>query len=464
MMMTVVKLEWLRLRRSPVATLILLFALLASFYAVWSGARWADGYQKSLEAYEAHISERMATWRSQLEAIEAGTAEPSPYDARPMDIRIAGTHGLGDLGHLAVGYRDITPARLNISAWRNDISMVERYEFDNPTILSFGTFDFAFFLVVVMPVLMIALSFDVIASDRSSGRARLLLSNPVSEAGVILSRLLVRNGLLAAVMLLALLWGFVEAPALSGANALLWSAICLGYMAFWLGLIFLVVARVRRSEGAAAGLVGAWVMIVFALPALVDTAVEGLYPPPSKLAYLSVARLAEGEATKRTAELTEGFLADHPDLSVGDTNVPGYYRRVFLANEQVRENTAPITAAFRQTADARERTVGLLQYLSPSVVAQRALYTAAESDMASSRRFLEAGGVKLQALSGDVRSAVISRNRIPLAQYDAIEPLRLDQHSIRSEMLASLFCLCLLAAAGVLAARRLAAGSQPGEN
>jgi len=464
MIKTVMKLEWLRLRRSPAASLILLFALVASFYAVWSGARWADGYQQSLEAYEAHIDERMANWRSQLEAIEAGTAEPSPYDARPMDIRLAGTHALGDLGHLAIGYRDITPARLTISAWRNDISMVERYEFDNPTILSLGTFDFAFYIIVVMPVLMIALSFDVIASDRSSGRAQLLLSNPVSEAGVILSRLLVRNGFLAAVMLLALLWGFLEAPALSTTGAFLWAALCVGHMAFWFGLIFLVVAKVRKSEGAAAGLVGAWVMIVFAVPALVDTAVEGLYPPPSKLAYLSVARLAEGEATKRTAELTEGFLADHPDLSVGDANVPGFYRRVFLANEQVRENTAPITAAFRQIAGARERTVSLLQYLSPSIVVQRALYRTAESDMASSRRFLETGGDKLQTLSDDVRSAVISRNRITLAQYDALEPLRLDGAGTSTASVVGLIYLLLLTALGVIVGRRLVGRRLPGED
>lgn len=440
-------LEWVRLRRSPAALAVLAFALLASLYAVWSGHQWSQAYLGVHQQYQDRMVEDMAEWRAALVAIEAGEDEASPYDARPMDISQPATHALGGLGHLAIGYRDVTPSRLSVSTWRNEISMVERYEFDNPMTLALGTFDFSFFLVVVLPVLMIALSFDVIASDRATGRHRLLLSNPLSTRQVILARLLLRNGVLCGLVLLAMLVGFLVSTGAQALDYALWLGICLAYMAFWLGLIFLVVSRLQRSESVATGLVAGWILLTFALPALVDTSVEALYPPPSKLAYLSVARLAQGEANKQTAELTEGFLADHPELSVGDEAVPGYYRGTFLANERVRRETAPVVADFRQSAARREALVGVFQYLSPAVLTQRALYEVAQSDMASSRRFQQAAGAKLAELEADIRSAVISRNRISLDEYDAITAFQLPKRSWSTGLPLGISVMICLAAA-----------------
>ncbi len=416
------KLEWLRLRRSLASGLVFAVALLASLYAVWSGLQWKQAYVAGQALHESQVEARMQDWRSSLADIESGAAESTPYDARPMDVRQAATHTPGALAHLAIGYRDIMPSRLTVGAWRNEISMVERYEFDNPLILALGRFDFAFFLIVVLPVLMIALSFDVIASDLASGRARLLLSNAVSLRQVILARLLLRNGLLCGLVLLVMLGGFLMAAA-AASEYLIWAGVCMAYMVFWFTLIFCLVAASRQAEAVAARLLACWLVLIFAIPAVVDSAVQALNPPPSKLAQLSVARVAEAEAARQTAALTEGFLADHPELSVGDEEVPGYYRSTFLANERVREYTAPTVAAFRDAAESREAGLSALQYLSPALLAQRALYRLAQADAAASRHFLDSAGAKLAEISDAVGPAVISRNRISLQQYQQIAPL-----------------------------------------
>ncbi len=415
------KLEWLRLRRSLASRLVFAVALLSSLYAVWSGLHWKQAYLAGQALHETQIEERMQGWRTALADIESGKAESTPYDARPMDVRQAASHEPGELTHLAIGYRDIMPSRLTLGAWRNEISMVERYEFDNPLILSLGRFDFAFFLIVVLPVLMIALSFDVVASDLTSGRARLVLSNAVSLRQVIYARLLLRNGLLCGLVLLVLLVGFLFAEA-AASEYLLWTGVCMSYMVFWFALIFCLVAASRQAEAVAARLLACWLVLIFAIPAVVDSAVQALNPPPSKLAHLSVARIAEAEAARQTAALTEGFLADHPDLSVGDEEVPGYYRGTFLANERVREYTAPTVADFRAAAEAREAGLSALQYLSPALLAQRALYRLAQADAAASRHFLDSAGTRLAEISELVGPAVISRNRISLQEYDQITP------------------------------------------
>ncbi len=452
----VMAMEWLRLRRSRAALGVLAFALLASCYAVWSGFHWSHSYRTIQQAYEASIAEEMLEWRNALTDIEQGSGEASPYDARPLDIQFPATHPLGALSHLAIGYRDITPPRLKISGWRNELSMVEPYEFDNPMMLSLGRFDLAFFVVIVLPVLMIALSFDVIAADRSTGRDRLLLSNPISLNRLILARLLVRNGALCGLVLLSTAVGFVLGEGARITDSLLWTGISLGSMAFWLGLSFLIVSRLRRSEAVATSLVASWVLIVFAVPAMVDAAVEAAYPPPSKLAYLSVARLAQGETNKKTDELSAGFLADHPELSVGDEQVPDYYRRTFLANEKVREQTAPIVAAFRASAERRETLVDVAQFLSPATVAQRAMYGVAQSDKAASRRFQALAAGQLAGLADALRPAVISRNRISVREFDALPPFSMAGRAHGAATVAQVAFLAIVAAGLFLGALRSA--------
>ncbi len=159
------KLEFLRIRRSRAAMAILAFASIASLYSVWSGTAWRDAHVAMLGNYEADVEVQMQTWREDLFAIEQGTQEASPFAARPGNIQVPATQPVGPLGHLAVGSSALLPTRATITPLQTRMSMIEPYEFDNPTTLSLGKFDLAFFTVVVLPLLMIALSFDVLASE-----------------------------------------------------------------------------------------------------------------------------------------------------------------------------------------------------------------------------------------------------------------------------------------------------------
>ncbi|MEX0297477.1 MAG: ABC transporter permease subunit [Kordiimonas sp.] len=420
MNIALIRLELLRIGRSGAAKSILLFALVASLYAVWSGINWRSAHSQTLASYEKHIEAEQQAWFQTLTDIEAGKGNPSPYDARPMNIQLPATKPVGPLGHMAIGHAELMPSRVKISPWRNQMSMVEPYEFDNPTTLMLGRFDLAFFTVVILPLLMIAFSFDVIAADRARGTVRLLLSNPVNSKTIIASRLLVRNGLLLLVATIATVIGF----SFSGANtigySLLWLATTLVYSLFWFALIYLIVSFIKRSETAVATLISFWAIFTLAIPALMGSAGEALYPQPSKLEYLSDARVAQNRANKETAELTKGFLADHPDLTVGDENVPSYFRGVFLANEQVLINTAPVVKAFEDSISDRNTFLDKLQYVSPAVITQRALFKIAGSDFEQAQLFLKNASETLDDLSIQVRSAILSRNRITTEQYNSL--------------------------------------------
>ena len=212
--------ELLRMRRSLATKLLLFFALFVGFYSIYSGVTWQAINNAALIEYEEQLKERADKWRADLVSIESGQSESSPYTARPMDIQLPAVHKAGSISHLAIGMSEILPARILVSPRRNEMSMVEPYEYDNPMTLLFGRMDFVFFITIMMPLLLIALNFDVIASDRARGLYKMLLSNPVTETRVILNRMLARSSSLIAIILVTLIYGLVIAENISISNAI----------------------------------------------------------------------------------------------------------------------------------------------------------------------------------------------------------------------------------------------------
>ncbi|MCY3966283.1 MAG: DUF3526 domain-containing protein [Acidobacteria bacterium] len=450
-----VKLELLRLRRSRAAWAILAFALFASFYSVWSGVSWRESHSASLVAYEAAIESKMDVWLETLAAIESGERFATPFDARPSQVEFAATHPVGPLGHLAVGSAELLPARANIGPLKNQNLMVERYGFENPTTLTLGRFDLAFLIVVVLPLLMIALSFDVIAADRSRGTISLLLASRASKQRVIATRLLVRNGILVGIVALAVVLGIAMAPDGAAAFGLLWSLVFLAYSLFWIGLIYLVVGRTKRSETSAAVLVSLWALFTFAAPALANSAGEALYPLPSNLDYLSDARVAQNDAWKRRPELTARYLSDHPELVANEQEAPEFAHAYFLANVMEIESTAPIVAAFEESHARRSAFVDRLQFTSPAIVAQRALFRIAGSDFDRTLSFLTQARAALTNLNDELRPVILASNRMSTEDFATLSGFEfkssspatvLGQISIPVAFLVA--CLCLFVALG----------------
>jgi ABC-2 type transport system permease protein len=419
------------LRRGP-AGLAMLLAAAVVLYAGWNGDRWRDDRVDSLRTFQEEKLAELAEWRDALHAIEREGRELSPTDGNPMNILFPAVLAPSSLGDFAVGHSDLQPAAAEISPWRNAANMFGRYQFENPTTIASGRFDMAMVMVLLMPVLMIAISFDVVAQERARGTLPMVMSHPVRLGTIVWTRLLFRNGLLwliaVSAMVLLLLLNDGDGDRLG--RFAVWLASSLSYGLFWLTLIALVVALTRSATAAAASLVAAWAIFTLAAPAVIAVASEALYATPSRLAYLSEARLAQGETNRELDRLTEGFLMEHPDLTVSDEQVPAYFRATYLANEAVRDRTAPILEAYEQARDGRERLTGLAQFLSPSVITQRLLHLAAGADLERQHRYQNQARAALYTLSATVGPAVVSRNRISVSEFDGLRPFHFADRSV----------------------------------
>ena len=239
-----------------------------------------------------------------------------------------------------------------------------------------------------------------------------------------------------------------------------WLCVSILYGLVWFALIAYCVARFRSATATAGSLVGLWLLFTLALPATLSTLAEALYPTPSRLAFLSEIRTAQGQTNRDLDDLTRGFLMDHPDLSVGDESVPSYYRAAFLANQTARETTRPIVEAYESARLGRERTIRWAQYLSPAIVAQRLLHMSAGADLDRQHRFQSQVHTALAQLAQSVGPAVVSRNRLSVAELDRLEQFEFDDATARQIAAQSvgpgIFLLIASLVLGLAANRRLA--------
>ena len=442
---TLAKLELLRMRKSAIALSVLLFTLLSSLYAVWSGVVWRENHNAILSQHEAQVNEAMEKWQQTLIAFEKDGVKPPPFlDARPGAIQKSMALSAAPLGHLAVGNTELLPTRLNVSPARDHITMVELYGFENPTVLAHGRFDLSFFVVFVLPLLLIGLSFDVIATDRTRGTLRLLLSYPVSLRKIIATRLLTRTGLLLSLTGLSTCIGIAFAGSEWAASGTLWMLVFLAYSLFWVGAIFFVVSFVKRSEVAVGILVSLWVLVTLAIPALANSAAEVLYPQPSKLAYLSDARVAKNQAWKQKDALTRQFLDDHPELSVGQGMENEYFRAMYFTNKMVLEKTAPIVEALDDSNRRRSELLDTLQFVSPAIIAQRAFFRVAGSDFDTTQRFIREGIDALSTLNNELESSILSSTRISIEEYHGLPDFKFEHSRFNSVLSDILFPVLFL--------------------
>ncbi|HEU4531006.1 MAG TPA: DUF3526 domain-containing protein [Steroidobacteraceae bacterium] len=436
-------------------------------HALSSGEARRQSDAAAAARFEASVDKSLHDWRSALARVEAEGSAASRFAGRPMNIAYPAALAPAPLGDFAVGPSDLHPATATITPWNTSASLFSHYQFQNPTVLALGHFDLTFVVIVIMPLLMIAASFDVLGGERSRGTLRMAAAQAARLDRFVWSRLIVRNGALwLALMAIAAAAVMLQPPEVSRVGRVVrfaaWTGAAGTYAIFWFGLVVAAVAWLKRSETVAASLVAGWAVLVLAVPALADAAGEALNPPPSRLAYLSQMREAQNVANREVDRLTQGFLLDHPELTIADQTAPvPFHRSAYLANLEVERRTAPVLEALAHSHAERRALMERVQYVSPAIVVQNALNSIAGADVDRYVRFAAHARLSLARLNELVGSAVVSGGRTSASELDAFFCCEFTETSLEHvwrKAAGPLACVLLVAVTLLLmAGRRLAA-------
>jgi ABC-2 type transport system permease protein len=391
--------EWRLLARERLPWLLGTVLLLLLGYGAWNGWHWARFQRQAIGRVLTDDAERLAALDSTLRLRAAGDSTVRVPVIGVLGATAATRHATlppTALGALAVGTSDLRPSYARVSTRSKD-TFLSVDEIENPHHLLAGRFDLAFVVVYLLPLLLLALTFNVVSGEREQGTLALLLTTSTPPARLLLAKLAVRVTLALGGTVLITLGLAVGVLAVDGspltelrswAGIGLWLLLVLAYAAWWTALALAVNVRGYGSATNAMLLIGAWLLFLVIIPAGVAAGVSTVHPAPSRVTLTTALREASDAAAQAGDQAVAQYLADHPEmLRTGGLAEGNSWARTIALQERTAQAMRPVYAAFDSALAAQERSAAAWRLLSPAVVLMDALHDVAGRGVGRYRHF-----------------------------------------------------------------------------
>lgn len=348
-------------------------------------------------------SAAQAAAAARLGRVMSGAEAPDPW-GNPTDPSLIGgglvpRHAIlpaAPLAPLALGQSDLQPDSYRITT-KSRVEFMYDSEIENPWNLLTGRFDVAFVLTYLLPLLVLAWSYNLVTTEREQGTLRVLLSQPVALAPVVFAKLLVRALVLlfwaVSIPMLILMALRPEARATDGFTGLAYFAgLTTAYALFWFVLAVVVDAHSRSSALSALVLVSTWVILVLVVPVAVNLVAATVSPAPSRAELATQTRVITIQSLDR---LSGKFRADYKHVTNpavllptnGRFEVSERLRAFFLASERLDQEIGQVLDAFDQSLARQQAIVDRLAVVSPAIVAHEGLAALAGNGTTRFQRF-----------------------------------------------------------------------------
>lgn len=356
-------------------------------YALYNGllqTRLRDQAQAAIVASDTQTrSDQLAL----LGRILQGSATPAPFQNPSDPANMGGGYGAhhailpsGPLAPVALGQTDLFPGQFKVT-FQSRIHFIHNNDIENPWHLLSGHFDLAFVIVYLLPLLIFALSYNLLSAERESGTLRLLMSQPLLLRTLVVGKVAVRAAVLlgmAALLPVAVLL-LARPQALDAAGATAWWALLVAaYALFWFALVVAVNAFGKSSATNAMLLVIAWVVLVLIVPVLLNLGVTAASPAPSRTELATRTRMVTIEAMKRYEKLlaADYRYMDKPEVLVpknGRIELSGRQLANFSIQRQTDDEIQPELDRFDAQQARQQQLVARYSAVSPAAVAYEAM-------------------------------------------------------------------------------------------
>jgi ABC-2 type transport system permease protein len=282
---------------------------------------------------------------------------------------------------LATGQSGVQPFYYKVYITKKQ-QLVHESEIDNSYLQFVGTFDFAFVVVYLLPLLIIVFTYNVVSSEREQGTWVLLKTSNQSIAHLTLGRLGIRYGLF------TLFFWMIVTPTLAmlvGSGFLATSnwwwlvgAVSV-YFAFWFALALLVNSFALSSNLNALTLIFAWLVLGLLVPALLQLGLDRAYPIPSRIAITTEERKAINRYFERDGQALTKAVFSSPRTLIRQASVvtPGmvYGYGVIVYKSQEIKDRATQQAERQLYGQIEKQQLALRswQLLSPALLLQETL-------------------------------------------------------------------------------------------
>lgn len=431
MLKRIIRHEWRNvLADRTFALAAIVFALLIG-YGIYNGSAWISRQQTLGSALIAERDKNLREAKAKLLEANGATVDPAAFDpSDPYDVAVSLQQVVlpfPPLAALSVGQSDMLPGNTGVSALSKQRTYADKGGFENPLSLFAGRFDLAFVIIYLLPLLIIALSYNLLSAEREQGLLALLLSQPLRlrtlAGGKVLQRAVLVLGLVF-ILAGAGLW-LLGVPLFAAETLwrwLFWLLAVGAYASFWFGLALFVNALGRNSATNAFALAGAWLALVLIFPALLNVVVTSAHPVPSRITLINSVRDVQLDVRRDGSRLVSEFYQDHPEMhpEADTVNVNDFALASLTIQQEHRRRASEVEARFNEQLAKQQALVNRFRFLSPAIVMQEALNDLAGTGVARYQEFRRQTEQFDAAWSAYFLPRIYQKRKLAPADYDTI--------------------------------------------
>jgi ABC-2 type transport system permease protein len=393
--------EWRALTSDATLWALVGIFALSIGYGTWNGVRWVGFQKAAIAEAQREERERIAAHETEIQRINRERAAVSPFaDPRNPEAvgrRMGGRYAIMPptaLAALTIGQSDLLPYYFKMTTDAKE-TVTAAAELENPQRLLTGRFDLAFVLIYLYPLLILALSYNLLSAEKEQGTLALALSQPVSLRTLALAKVTLRLlVLLTTIVLLSVAAFIIGGVDVTSPDALaripFWFVATAAYGLFWFALAVAVSALGRGSATNAMALAATWLVLVVLLPSALNLLATSLYPVPSRVEMVQAVRAASDEANAEGSKALAKYYEDHPELAGGgaDQAMNDFNIIRVAVNAEVERRVRPVLDQFDRQLASQQRLIERVRFLSPAIVMQDALNDISGTGISRHRHFM----------------------------------------------------------------------------
>jgi ABC-2 type transport system permease protein len=388
-----IKLELKNLVRNPLVLILVLFLFICILFTSYSGQSRVNKQLEGIELvknkentfYKNHINNLKSIKKGEKKAPRRVYEDPTNPVA--MGNYYGGVYIISTPAPLAVisnGQSDIFPyySKVNISSTN---AGKDNDNFENPINIATGGFDLAFVFVFILPLLIIAFSYNILSSEKEQGTLRLLLSMPINIKTWLLKKIVFRYVFIVLLisLLLTLSLFIVDVNIFNSSYLVLISNIAL-YTLFWFVLAFLVNLLNKSSSQNIILLLGTWLLFVIIIPSFVNIIASSIYPPPSRVKYVTAKRDIEKEFKKKEEAILERYYIENPSENDNGNKTTDrfrkYWNKNFILLTEKNKFMEAFESKFENLSMNQRKFATSLSWFSPAILLQNRMNKIAKTD------------------------------------------------------------------------------------
>lgn len=293
------------------------------------------------------------------------------------------------LAGISIGQRDINPGIQSLT-----IRTLEAQKYDtdltNPVQLQSGNLDLGFVIIYLFPLVIIALTFNLISEDNEAGTWKLLVVQSRSALRFLLAKFFSRMMFIYAVLLVLILIAVLALSVPINEEFIAFVVLSILYITFWSALSFWLSMYKRSSGFNVVTLLTIWVTLTILAPAAVNNIVASAYPVPEAFDNIIKQRNGYHKKWDMAKEVTmDKFYAQYPQFKKYGVENENFWIWYYAMQHMGDDESVNESNAMRLKLQQRDNMSRRIAYAIPTMHAQLQLNDLAQTSLIDYLRLLD---------------------------------------------------------------------------